>query len=187
MLWSKAGVVGGAFLSFIRMIMGAITSARNVTAPVIQSSLIIPENKVMMTDSMLASVKALIVSHEGRREFPYVDTVGKITVGIGYNLTDRGMTDTWINSQFQSDVDFFYKQLHEDFNWFASLNEARQMALIDMCFMGYKRFCEFKDMLYYLSTGNYGLAADAMLNSEWATQVKGRATQLAQMVLTGEM
>src|SRR2546427_7676812 len=32
-------------------------------------------------------------------KFPYVDTVGKVTIGIGYNLTDRGMPDEWINTR----------------------------------------------------------------------------------------
>ena len=32
---------------------------------------------------------ALIKHHEGRRAFPYYDSVGKISIGIGRNLADR--------------------------------------------------------------------------------------------------
>ena len=36
---------------------------------------------------------ALIEHHEGRRAFPYYDSVGKISIGIGRNLADRGLSD----------------------------------------------------------------------------------------------
>ena len=39
----------------------------------------------------------LIEHHEGRRAFPYHDTVGKLTIGVVRNLTDRGLSDDEIN------------------------------------------------------------------------------------------
>lgn len=39
----------------------------------------------------------LIEHHEGRRAFPYHDIVGKLTIGVGRNLTDRGLSDDEIN------------------------------------------------------------------------------------------
>jgi hypothetical protein len=39
------------------------------------------------------------VQHEEFRNFPYIDSVGKITIGIGFNLSDRGIDDEWINKQ----------------------------------------------------------------------------------------
>ena len=88
----------------------------------------------MMRESMRSKLKHLIVEHEGYRKFPYIDTVGKITIGIGYNITDRGMPDEWINQQYDKDIAYFYNQLWEDFEWFRGLDEHRQIVLIDMCF-----------------------------------------------------
>ena len=36
---------------------------------------------------------AILKEHEGRRLKPYTDTVGKLTIGYGRNLTDVGISD----------------------------------------------------------------------------------------------
>ena len=40
-----------------------------------------------------ALVKPLTKINEGLRSKPYVDTVGKVTIGVGRNLTDRGLSE----------------------------------------------------------------------------------------------
>lgn len=138
-----------------------------------------------MTPDMLMKLRNSLVQHEGFRNFPYTDTVGKITIGIGYNLSDRGLDNDWINHQYEYDVNYFYTQLNNTFPWFSQLNSDRQIVLIDMCFMGWKRFLEFQDMISALSKGDYEGASQQMLNSEWAQQTKSRAQQLAQGMSTG--
>jgi len=138
----------------------------------------------MMTPEMIAKLRRSLVQHEGYNRFPYVDTVGKITIGIGYNLSDRGWSDECINNQFQQDIEYFYKQLIA-FPWFEDLTLDRQIVLIDMAFMGWKKFLTFNKMLNAISQHDYKQAAFEMLNSKWAEQVKGRATALAHGMLTG--
>ena len=138
----------------------------------------------MMTADMTAKLKRSLIQHEGCEKFPYIDTVGKITIGIGYNLSDRGITDEWINNQYQQDVQYFYNQL-STFPWYEHLTPDRQIVLIDMAFMGWKKFLEFEKMLEAIARGDYKAASLEMLNSEWADQVKGRAGVLAQAMLTG--
>lgn len=137
-----------------------------------------------MTPEMMSKLRRSLIKHEDLRKFPYVDSVGKITIGIGYNLTDRGIDDDWINKQYLQDVNYFYSQLCQ-FPWFSRLNEDRQIVLIDMSFMGWKNFLEFHDLLSALEFHDYKRAAFCMLNSEWANQVKNRAAQLAQGMLSG--
>ncbi len=141
----------------------------------------------MMSDSMKAKLRTLITGHEDKKNFPYLDSLGNITIGIGYNLTARGLPDSWIMEQFDMDVSYFYNQLNTDFSWFKTLSEPRQMVLIDMCFMGYKKFLEFKKMLAAIEEGDIKGAAMEMLSSEWASQVKGRAAQDAQIWLSGSL
>lgn len=140
----------------------------------------------VMTPDMQVKLRALLIDHEGKSNFPYVDTVGKITVGIGYNLSDRGLSDDWVDNQFESDVNYFYSQLFQ-FEWFKNLNEARQIALIDMCFMGVKKFLSFKKMIAALEKNDYQSAALEMLNSKWAGQVGRRATDLARIMREGNL
>lgn len=140
----------------------------------------------MMMPETIAKLRRSIVKHEGFNRFPYVDSVGKLSIGIGYNLTDRGLDDDWINNQYNKDVLYFYNQLNEYFSWYRDLVPDRQIILIDMCFMGWKKFLEFEKMIDAIARGDYKKAAFEMINSEWALQVKGRAAELAQGMLTGE-
>ena len=139
-----------------------------------------------MTPEMRNRLKVILTKHEGRKNFPYVDTVGKSTIGIGYNLTDRGLPDSWIDKQFEEDCDYFYGELNK-FLWFQVLNEARQIALVDMSFMGMKKFLEFKRMIAALTVKDYQIASMEMLKSTWASQVGNRAFELAKIIREGEI
>ena len=124
---------------------------------------------------------------------PKVETAGKnefrgnVTIGIGYNLSARGLPDSWINEQFDQDIAYFDKVLTLDFPWYEHLCDARKMVIIDMCFMGYKTFRTFHKMLFALELHNYERAADEMLNSEWAHQVNGRAVENALIMRRGAL
>jgi len=139
----------------------------------------------MMPDQIFVKLKRSLTLHEDRQKFPYIDTLGNLTIGIGYNLSARGISDEWIDKQFSEDVSYFYDKLMEDFSWFKELNDDRQIVLCDMAFMGYKKFCEFTKMLTALSDHAYAEAAWEMLNSDWAHQVKGRAQILSDAMLMG--
>jgi lysozyme len=138
-----------------------------------------------MTPEMSAKLKRSLVLHEGRANHPYVCTAGKITIGIGYNLTDRGLPDEWIDKQYLDDVDYFYSQLSTIFTWFPKLNQDRQIVLVDMCFMGFKKFCEFVDMIAALENHDYERGANEMLDSAWAKEVGVRAAVLATAMRKG--
>ena len=67
------------------------------------------------------------------------------------------------------------------------LDSVRQLILIDMAFnMGVPRLCKFKKMWAAVETEDFPTAAKEMLDSRWATQVKGRATKLANAMHNGE-
>jgi lysozyme len=139
----------------------------------------------MLTQESLSKLFRSLILHEEFKNFPYTDSKGKITIGIGYNLTDRGMDDEWINTQCKKDILYFYHQLTEHFGWFQRLNPDRQIVLVDMCFMGFKRFLEFDQMIDALSKDDYFRASEEMLNSDWAKETKGRAIVLAQAMKSG--
>jgi len=140
--------------------------------------------KILMTPEMSAKLKRSVVNHEGRKKFPYPDTLGNITLGIGYNLTARGITDEWIDKQYDEDAEYFYNQLSQNL-WFQKLNQDRQIILVDMCFMGVKKFMTFKKMIQALKMNDFDRAADEMLDSVWALQVKDRAIILSNAMREG--
>lgn len=123
--------------------------------------------------------------HEGRRAKPYVDSVGKITIGVGRNLTDRGLREDEIDYLYMNDL----REATDDaktFPWFTGLNDARQAVVIDMCFnLGLTKFQKFKQTIAAIASGDYVKASDSMLKSKWASQVGKRAQTLARMMATG--
>lgn len=139
----------------------------------------------LIPQDMFAKLKRSLIKHEGRENFAYIDTMGNLTIGIGYNLSIRGLSDAWIDDTFLTDCVYFYRLLLHDFSFFRSINEDRQIVLVDMAFMGYKKLLEFEKMFAALEKQDYKAAAQEMLNSEWAAQVKGRAIELAEAMERG--
>lgn len=124
---------------------------------------------------------------EGKRKFPYLDTVGKTTIGYGHNLTDKGLTDAQIMQILEDDVAEVTGALALALPWFDGLTEPRQGVIVNMAFnMGLRGLLAFEKTLGFVEAGDYEQAATEMLNSRWATQVGGRATRLAQQLQTGQ-
>lgn len=135
----------------------------------------------------LQLLKSELLLDEGKRNFPYTDTVGKLTIGVGRNITDRGISDAEIDFLLDNDIQECFRALNERLPWWKLLDGVRQRVLVNMCFnLGINRLCAFHETLSCLQTGHWNLAAQNMLNSKWAGQVGVRAVRLANMVKTGE-
>lgn len=139
-----------------------------------------------MTPEGKQKLKALLVRHEEYRQFPYTDSTGHLTVGIGRNLTNRGISTTEAFQLLDDDIIYFSSKLAHYLDCYNELTEPRQIALIDMCFnLGLQGFLHFKEMIAALNSHDYHRAANEMLDSKWAEQVGERATCLANIVRTG--
>lgn len=124
---------------------------------------------------------------EGLRLKPYKDTVGKLTIGIGRNLDDVGITHGEAYLLLANDVARTYADLVKRAPWFEKLDDVRQRVLLNMAFnLGTEGLMKFTTTLTYIRAGNYKEAAKAMLNSKWAGQVGQRAVRLAKMMETGQ-
>lgn len=122
---------------------------------------------------------------EGIRLKPYVDTVGKITIGVGFNLTDVGLSEEEVNLILQHRVTSLNLQLLQ-FQWYAVLDEVRQGAIQNMAYnMGIGGLLHFPSMIHYLTIQDYGNAAAQMLASVWKSQVGDRAVRLAEQIRSG--
>lgn len=124
--------------------------------------------------------------HEGERLKPYRCTAGKLTIGIGRNLEDRGITRDEAAYLLANDIAAEERELQRALPWVTKLDEVRQRVLLDMCFnMGLVGLLGFKNTLATIEAGNYKRAATMMLDSKWAKQVGQRAERLARMMATG--
>lgn len=128
-----------------------------------------------------------LIRHEGLRLKPYRCTAGKLTIGIGRNLDDIGISEAEARLMLRNDIISAELQLQSSFPWFRRLDPLRQQILTNMAFnLGMPRLRRFRRMLANIERGDYERAADEMLDSRWAQQVKGRATELARWMRSGE-
>ena len=129
----------------------------------------------------------ILKKHEGVRLFPYHDTVGKLTIGIGRNLDDSGISMDEAEFLLMNDIHHFQGELRRAYPWFHLLLAARQDAITDLAFnVGLAGFAKFEATIAAIKRADYEGASRHMLASKWATQVGPRATDLATMVKSGE-
>lgn len=134
----------------------------------------------------LAELREQLVIHEGMRLKPYKDSVGKLTIGVGRNLDDVGITEVEALELLENDIHRVMDDLDRNVPWWRTLSEDRQLVFADMVFnLGINRFMGFKNMLRAAKEANYEEAARQMLDSRWATQVGARATKLATAMRSG--
>lgn len=128
----------------------------------------------------------MLVDHEGMRRKPYRCTAGKLTIGVGRNLDDRGISPDEAMYMLANDIRDSRRELSAAFPWFDKLDEVRQAVLIDMCVnLGLSRLQGFRNTLALIGVGKCEAAAQEMLNSKWAEQVGRRAQRLSRMMATG--
>lgn len=128
----------------------------------------------------------MLEKHEGCELTAYRDTVGKLTIGIGRNLDDKGISRGEALMMLSNDIGEVEQALEKNIPWWARLNDTRQRVLADMAFnMGINGLLKFRKMMAALDREDYETAAAEMLGSVWAGQVKGRAVRLANMMRTG--
>ena len=134
----------------------------------------------------LQEMKAQLVRHEGLKLKVYRDSLGIPTIGVGRNLQDVGISEDEAMVLLDNDLINVFEDLDRALPWWRKMSTYRQMALADMSFnMGIKRLLGFKKALAAMQEGRWEDAAREMLDSKWATQVKGRANTLAEMMKEG--
>lgn len=127
-----------------------------------------------------------IIKHEGLRLKPYTCPAGKLTIGVGRNLEDRGISEEEAMMMLQNDIIACRKECYANFHWFGEMDEVRQGVILEMCFnLGITRLKGFKKMLKACELKNYTLASQEMLTSLWARQVGNRAKTLAKIMEKG--
>ena len=133
-----------------------------------------------------------LILHEGLRLKPYADTVGKLTIGVGRNLTDRGITREESLYLLDNDITRVTREVKLALPWFDGLDPVRRKVVLDMSFnmgtgiAGVSGLLAFTNTLRAMKEGRYVDASHGMLASLWAAQTKTRATRLAKMMETGQ-
>ena len=133
-------------------------------------------------------LEKILIKHEGLRLKPYRCTAGKLSIGVGRNLDDNGISRSEAMTMLRNDINACLADLSFFLPWYHALDANRKKALINMCFnLGISRLRGFKNMLHALRTADWQRAHDEALDSKWARQIGNRANQIAKTFLTGEL
>ena len=128
-------------------------------------------------------LKVMLTKHEDLRLKPYRCTSGKLTIGVGRNLEDVGISNDEAAFLLDNDINRVFAELTKNVPSFGALDEVRQHVLMDMNFnLGLPRLLKFEKFLAAVEARDFVTAAREMLNSKWATQVGERAETLATMM-----
>jgi lysozyme len=122
-----------------------------------------------------------LVRHEGLKLKPYRCTANKLTIGVGRNIEDNGITEDEALYLLNNDIKRCVKELENIFGkkvWY-NLSKIRQEVLINMLFnLGKSRFTKFKKMIKAINNEDYTEASIQMEDSRWYKQVGNRAKEL---------
>ena len=134
----------------------------------------------------MKSIQEQLILHEGLRLKPYRCPAGKLTIGVGRNIEDKGITKEEALFLLENDIRGVTTAL-ERHDWFTKLDAIRKKVVVDMAFnLGVGGFLQFKKLIAALERGDYQAATAEMIDSRWHRQVGQRALRLERMMRTGE-
>lgn len=150
-----------------------------------------------MTTADLDTLRSQLVLHEGNKALAYDDATGNplkrgdtlkgfLTVGVGRNLTTKPLSARIRALMLDEDIEECLSDLRS-FSWFFALDAVRTRALIDLRFnLGGGGLRGFVRFLAAMARKDYEAAADALLDSRWATQVQpSRRDRIVHQIRTG--
>lgn len=116
---------------------------------------------------------------EGVAEYPYVDSTGQTTLGIGHNISANGLSADVITLLYNDDVAIAVASLDAKLAWWRNLPPNQQRVMINLCFnMGWPVFSSFVRFIAAMQAGNIPTAVAELQNSAWYTQVGLRGPRM---------
>ena len=137
---------------------------------------------------MYDEVKEMLIRHEGTMCTLYQCTEDKWTIGVGRNLSDRGITEDEAMYLLDNDIKRVMNQLDEYWTVWRSFEKRGQMVCLDMCFqMGIQGFMGFRRTRALMEMGMWLEASEELLDSKYAIQTANRANYNSrQLALCGK-
>ena len=123
---------------------------------------------------------------EGVELRPYKCSAGFLTLGVGRNIEERGITMDESDYLLANDITICEEEAARVFKWYDTLSDVRQRVILNMVFnLGLTKLLNFKKFLAAMEAEDWEEAGKQMLDSRWAKQVGNRADRLEQMIVHG--
>lgn len=138
------------------------------------------------------ALAARLMREKTLRLKPEINAQGRVTIGIGRNLSDAGISEAEAIFLLGSDISRTEAALDANIPWWRKLDDVRQAVLMDLAFdLGERDLGMFQRSLTAAQGGNYGLAAAELRATDWYKSVGHlageRGFNLAQAMESGVM
>ena len=140
-------------------------------------------------------LESRILADEGFRANPYLDSVGRPTIGYGttrllggpVTLTTPPISEPDARQYARSDIFVALLTARALFPRLENMNHVRQEVLVNMAYnLGQTRLAGFKRLRAAIQRLDYQAAADEMHDSRWFHQVGKRSSRLVRQMRTGK-
>ncbi len=131
----------------------------------------------------MTDAEAMMIHDEGERLKMYEDSVGKWTIGIGHNLSDKPISKLASRTIFMDDLADAIDDVRHCCSIYEELSRPRQLVMINMAFnLGRERLGKFTRFLNALHQYDWEEAANQILDSDAARKLPVRYNRLAKMM-----
>ena len=131
----------------------------------------------------MSTIRQDLIRDEGLRLKPYQDTAGKLTIGVGRNLTDVGLSEREARLLLDRDIEVAIGHALEVFPGFHDYPEDVRRVIVNMIFqLGRRGFNGFRRFISHVKNHAWDSAADEVLDSKAARQAPERFARHAQLL-----
>ena len=111
---------------------------------------------------------------------------GKIAIGLGRDLSSRGISEDEAYYLAQNDIARATADLDRVVPWWRDMSKARRNVFVLIVYqIGVDRFLDLQSMIGGALAGHYEDAADGLISSEWAMTNAHHANDLNLMMREG--
>jgi lysozyme len=132
-------------------------------------------------DTLVTELRALLMRHEGLKLKPYRCTAGKLTIGVGRNLEDVGISEDEALYLLVNDTQRVTSELQDRIPFWNNLSLNKQVVIASMAFqLGVSGLMAFKKMLAAAEDGDDEEVVNQMRDSVWYSQTPKRVEELIE-------
>lgn len=132
-----------------------------------------------MEPNVVKKLRDVLIEHEGLRLKPYHCTADKLTVGVGRNLEDVGISHDEAMYLLGNDIERVTSDLNDRIPFWNNLSANKQIVLASMAFqLGMHGLMQFKKMLAAAEAGDDVEVTKQMRDSRWYKQTPNRVDDL---------
>jgi len=149
----------------------------------------------MLNADALQACAEWLMYDEGFEQFPYDDETGKrvsapagkLTIGIGFNLSDAGLSMVECMFILKNRINMLDVTLSTNLHGYSELDEVRQSALINMAYnLGINGLLAFHDFILFVTGNDYIHAANDLRATKVYQELTHRYERISEAILTGK-